>query len=499
METELKLLVCGEVDVAAIIEKSVLPELKGRCDLSQVSLFNQYYDTPDKAFRSMGMGLRVRGQDGKYEQTIKTAGARRGSLQQRPEHNVVLAQPQPDLSLFDEQIWPQNAKVPSLQQQLDVIFTTHFQRRIFHLVLDQDTEIELVYDQGEISADGHQSEISEIEIELKSGEVNALFDVAERLVAVLPLRAGVMSKAARGYLLASGQELESEPLPGFVSLEPDCSVEQAFCRALDMGLNYWQWHEQCYLATQKPKALKGIRTGIHLVSQALNLYLPMLQCPELMALQKRLMTWLDDWYWVDALLEIKALRSRKGPFRKRLMKHQDFLSYLQGRYEGMLRQFRPADLICTKENTSLQLALTALAVRTPWREHDTAWKLPVIEHAKGWLAQSWFHISQSMPRDKVFNLQHYLSAESSLDQALFNSLFLADLFGEEKREQHRAPWLDILDGIDELKLLNLLMCELKQADVEHKDSLKAWCEDKISRLVQVMEQSRQLSQQREPA
>ncbi len=60
-------------------------------------------------------------------------------------------------------------------------------------------------------------------------------------------------------------------------------------------------------------------------------------------------------------------------------------------------------------------------------------------------------------------------------------------------------WLDILDGIDELKLRNLLMCELEQADVEQKDSLKAWGEEKISRLVQVMEQSRQQSQQREPA
>jgi triphosphatase len=499
METELKLLVCAEVDVAAVIEEQLLPELNLYCEPSQVSLFNQYYDTQDKTFRSMNMGLRVRGQDGRYEQTIKTAGIQQGSLQQRPEYNIDLEQPQPDLSLFDPQIWPEGVRVSELQQQLEVLFTTHFQRRIFHLSLGQGTELELVYDQGEISAQGHQSVINEIEIELKSGEVSSLFELADKLIGKLPLRAGVMSKAARGYQLASGQELQPEPLPGFVSLNADSTVEEAFCRALDMGLNYWQWHEQCYLETHKPGALKGIRTGIHMVSQALNLYLPMLQCSDLLDLPQRLMKQLDDWYWVDALLEIKSLRSRKGPFRKRLMKHQDFLSYLHGRYEGILKEFRPAELICNKENASLQLALTALLVQKPWRQHDTAWQSPVIEHARGWLAQSWFHISQSMPRDKTFNLQHYLSAESSLDQALFNSLFLADLFGEDKREQYRAPWLDILDGIDELKLLNLLMCELEQADVEQKDSLKAWGEEKISRLVQVMEQSRQQSQQREPA
>lgn len=499
METELKLLVCGEVDVAAVIEESLLPQLEGRCQLSQVSLFNQYYDTPQRLMRAMGMGMRVRGEDGKYEQTIKTAGSRQGSLQQRPEYNISLEQPQPDLSLFDDQIWPDGVKVASLQQQLDVIFTTHFQRRIFHLYLDRGTELELVYDQGEVSANGHQSALNEVEIELKSGQVSALFDLAERLIAILPLRAGVMSKAARGYLLASGQELQPLPLPDFVSLDVNNTVEDGFCRALDTGLNYWQWHEQCYLETHKPRALKGIRTGIHLVAQALNLYLPMLQCPDLLELQQRLMQCLDDWYWVDALLEIKALRSRKGPFRKRLMKHQDFLSYLQGRYEGMLRQYGPAALICTPQNTSLQLALTALSVRLPWRQYDTSWQSPVSEHAKGWLAQSWFHISQSMPRDKAFNLQHYLSAESGLEQALFNSLFVADLFGEEKRQQYRAPWLDILDGIDELKLLNQLKCELEQADVEHKDSLRTWVEEKISRLVQVMEQSRQQSQLREPA
>ncbi|WP_088329846.1 CYTH domain-containing protein [Lacimicrobium sp. SS2-24] len=499
METELKLLVCGDADVIATIENQVLPKLGGHCDPSEVSLFNQYYDTEEKSFRAMEMGLRVRGQNGQYEQTIKTAGTRQGSLQQRPEYNVDIDQPQPDLSLFDPQIWSEDVNVGSLQQHLEVIFTTHFQRHIYHLTLNEESVLELVYDRGSISAQGHQTDINEIEIELKSGPVGTLFDVADKLIDVLPLRAGVMSKAARGYLLAGGQELQSRPLPGFVDLDQDTSVEEAFCRALEMGLDYWQWHELCYLETQKPKALKGIRTGIHLVSQALNLYLPMLQCPELMELQQRLMKWLDDWYWVDALLEIKALRSRKGAFRKRLMKHQDFLSYLQGRYEGMLRQYQPGELICTKENASLQLALTALPIRQPWRDCDRAWQTPVLEHAKGWLAQSWFQISQSMPRDKAFNPQHYLSAESSLDQALFNSLFLADIFGEERREQYRAPWLDILDGIEELKLLSLLMAELEQADVENKDKLRAWGEEKSQRLVQIMEQSRQQAQLKEPS
>lgn len=497
-EIELKLLVSGDLDVAELLQNQLLPSLQAQSSSRQMALSNRYYDTPDKQLRGLDMGFRVRGRDGRFQQTLKTAGQVQGGLHQRPEYNIELSDQYPDLSLFEPGIFPDHVSVAALQSQLCPLFTTHFTRYAFDLVMDSGTKLELVYDKGQVATDTHQQPINEIEIELKEGEVGEIFALARKLSALLPVRLGAFSKAARGYLLAAGQELVPKPLPDFLVLHDQDTLEQAFLKTVHYALDYWQYHEQCYLETQKPRALGGIRAGIQLVSQAISLYLPMLQCDALLAMQARLIQLNNDWYWAETLLAIKALRSRKGPFRKRLAKSEELLSYLRGRYEGLLLQHQPEHLIQRQQSGQLQIDLAALAYERPWRNGGNAWSSLVQEHARGWLAQGWFTISQSMPRKKKFSAQHYLSSEPLLRQTLFNGLFLAGLFSPEHRDQFRAPWLDIIDGIDELNALHLLKSELDVADVQNKDELMLWCKDKMTHLLDVMEQSRKAALKMEP-
>ncbi|WP_102798067.1 inorganic triphosphatase [Bowmanella denitrificans] len=497
-EIELKLLVCGHPDVVKVLENQLLPTLAAHYTTVQMALSNRYYDTPDKQLRAMDMGFRVRGRDGRFQQTLKTAGQVQGGLHQRPEYNVELEDQNPDLALFDPAIFPADISIASLQSQLCPLFTTHFSRHAYHLTFSNGTELELVYDKGQVATESHQQAINEIEIELKKGDVADIFHLARKLADALPLRLGIFSKAARGYLLAAGQELTPRALPDFLGLDEQDNIEQAFLKALHYALDYWQFHQQCYLETGKPRALGGISAGIQLVSQAISLYLPMLQCDELLTLQSRLIKLNNDWYWTDSLLAVKALRSRKGPFRKRLAKSEEVISYLRGRYEGLLMQHRPDELILAPQAGRLQLELAALAVELPWRKSGEAWQSPLLEHARGWLAQGWFTISQSMPRKKKFNAQNYLSSEPLLRQTLFNGLFLAGLFSPQNRDQFRAPWLDIIDGIDELKALHLLKSELDVADVQDKEELLVWCKDKMAHLLEVMEQSRKAALKMEP-
>lgn len=53
-------------------------------------LSNTYYETADNTLRQFGMGLRVRGENGQHEMTLKTAGTVIGGLHQHPEYNVPL-------------------------------------------------------------------------------------------------------------------------------------------------------------------------------------------------------------------------------------------------------------------------------------------------------------------------------------------------------------------------------------------------------------------------
>src|SRR5262249_56230073 len=73
------------------------------------------------------------------------------------------------------------------------------------------THIEAAIDQGEIRAagGGETEPISEIELELKSGDAAALYDIALQLLDVAPIRIEPRSKSERGYRL--GEEAEAPP------------------------------------------------------------------------------------------------------------------------------------------------------------------------------------------------------------------------------------------------------------------------------------------------
>jgi len=170
--------------------------------LDKKQLTNNYFDNRGLALRKMDIGLRIRGVNEKYEQTVKTAGKVVGCLHQRPEYNVDLKGNHLDLLLFPEHIWPEHVDVDKLQKSLQVIFNTDFSRQTW-LITQADSVIELALDRGEIftSPTIETLAINELEIELVSGDEQALFALAKQLMNVVQMRPGKLSKAARGYAL----------------------------------------------------------------------------------------------------------------------------------------------------------------------------------------------------------------------------------------------------------------------------------------------------------
>ena len=64
--------------------------------------------------------------------------------------------------------------------------------------------IEASIDQGAIEANGEKLGVRELELELKSGDHRALFNLARAFVSQAPLHLSLISKAERGHLLAEG-------------------------------------------------------------------------------------------------------------------------------------------------------------------------------------------------------------------------------------------------------------------------------------------------------
>lgn len=190
-EVELKLLVSPSND----IPMQELPPLKAVERLT-FPLINRYFDTPDHQLTNAGISLRLRYQHGEWLQTLKAKGAPQGGLHQRQEWEMPVAGEQLELALFPAGVLPEGIA----QSDLQVMFETNFNRRQWQLHREN-AHVELVLDTGAAVADGRESTICEIELELKSGEPVALFEVAAELAEHIPLVPSDISKAERGFSL----------------------------------------------------------------------------------------------------------------------------------------------------------------------------------------------------------------------------------------------------------------------------------------------------------
>lgn len=210
-EIELKFLI--PPDAATL----VLAQLTGEGAVRQLDA--TYFDTADHALRKAGFGLRVRDGEGGRKQTLKSASA--GGVFSRGEWEERIAGPGPDRDAL--------ARTPAAAmlegEALAPVFTTRVERTV-RIVQVGEAVIEAALDRGELRADGRQVTVCELELELKSGQPEALFSLARDLAKRVPLRLSLISKAERGYGLAIGEDTTS-PRRQAATLDPEASVGEA--------------------------------------------------------------------------------------------------------------------------------------------------------------------------------------------------------------------------------------------------------------------------------
>ncbi|MDT0593299.1 inorganic triphosphatase [Glaciecola petra] len=492
MEIELKL-VCTQ-DALGLFESKMLDIFASEnisVSRQHAHLYNEYYDTPELFLGSRKIGFRVRAKDNQYEQTIKTRGQVEGGLHQRPEYNIPLSDNKPDLSKFNPEIWPQDFDLQYINESIESLFSTDFERTTFELT-HKDYKMEVVFDLGEVKHRQNSLPICEIELELVEGDKRHLFNVAELMVNYIPCRLSDVTKAARGYQLYQGNILELKRLPKYLPLTGDDSTEEAFCKLLQMCLKRWQYNQYVYAEQLSLKVLQEIRNDIQYILQGVALFLPVLQCQELLTLHKLLLKLSQAWAWQEQLQGLRDLRSKKGPFSKRIPKNQNLMNYLLGRREGLLNAYKPLDLNLSSLSAKVQLSASRVLLEKPWRNENSGANIAVKKHASGWLSQSWQTMLQSMSRHTSLDDKQYLALEVMLRQALINGFILADLF-TESRGQFRAPWQDLHTGIQELKALRLLRDSLDDIPDEDRADLANWIEDKTHSVIKVMEQTRKVA------
>lgn len=168
----------------------------------QLSLANTYYDREDLALAKARVAVRIRRDGDQYVQTLKTAGQAALGLHDRQELEMAIAGPELQLQPFIDSGLVPGELLHGLRPQ----FSTDFDRHQWQLEQDG-SAIELVLDQGWVVAGQHKQAICELELELKSGSVAALWRLAEQLACQLVLMPFDLSKAQRGQALLAQRSL----------------------------------------------------------------------------------------------------------------------------------------------------------------------------------------------------------------------------------------------------------------------------------------------------
>lgn len=200
-------------------------------------LTTRYFDTPEFELSTRGVALRLRHDGRRWLQTLKTEGERQGGLSRRAEYEMPVPRGEVDWARFPPDA---RARVPEKWRgRLAPAFETRFVRTAWQVGGTHGATIEVALDVGEIVAGDVREPICEIELELKSGDAEALFDLAldwAHRFDCLPLD---LSKAERGARLARGEGRAPVKTPA-IALDAKMSVEGSFAAVCQDCLAHFQ-------------------------------------------------------------------------------------------------------------------------------------------------------------------------------------------------------------------------------------------------------------------
>ena len=193
-------------------------------DESETALGNTYFDTPEQYFSLNQMGFRVRVKNHRYEMTLKTKGEIVGGLHIRPEYNLPLENEKPDFKRLVSHFNLQIGGSDQIAEALIPTFSTDFIRHQWLIEINQ-SQIEVVLDQGEVENPFGSEKICELEFELKIGTLADIFQLIEQMPKLDGMWLSSLSKAQRGYIVGRPERFKQEILQA-LQKEKNYTLEQ---------------------------------------------------------------------------------------------------------------------------------------------------------------------------------------------------------------------------------------------------------------------------------
>jgi triphosphatase len=489
-EIELKYFVIGDNTQENITQLFTEQQLSFTC--VKKKLVNCYYDTTNLDFRHHDMGLRIRGCDGKLEQTIKTAGVVIAGLHQRPEYNVDIEHNFPELSLFPTKIWESDQNVEQLQDSLIPLFLTDFTRIIWLVTLSSGSVVEVAFDLGSISSDGRSVRICEVELELVDGTTSDLLFLAKMIFSVVSVRPSSQSKAARGYRLWKKIPVNyDKPITDMLPIDPSLPISTAFSTGINHCLVHLHDHIEHYITAPSLVELEKITETLALMRHGFWLFADYLPVKSV-EIRNELSHFIHLLSWVDNAVNLQELTNKTGNFRHKLNYSEQLVEQLRIEKRRVPTSDNVLELLHSERFNRLQADLLAMLLTELPDSIDLL--LPFAQQS---LTNNMSILFVGSAKSQPLSSEQYLSHAKLLNRSLLTGTWFGLLFDQEERKQYRTPWLDIQQGISELQTLWIIHQQLQILE-DKPTKLVSWQGSKVEGLLVALDSSRKMALMMKP-
>lgn len=309
------------------------------------------------------------------------------------------------------------------------------------------------------------------------------------------VRLGAFSKAARGYQLCFAKPLAIKPNMKQVALAPKDTIEQAFIKTIEYGLEFMQHHEQCFCDTLDVNALRRFSAGVDLIRHCFRQYPMLIGDAQNLEFDQQF-EWIESAFnWVEHSIELENILSKTGKYRKRLELNSALAELVadEGNKEPDKQQIK--SFFYQPRYNQLILDVSRWLMDKGWRGDKDINLSASSQHSLQllscqMLSASWRSMLEVMPRQQQFTIDDYIQQHSQLKYSLLTGTCVGGLYSSSLRDVFRDPWLDLSLGIDELKTLQLLQNLAKQIDDSANNGTLNWLQQQIESLLHAMEQSR---------
>src|SRR5262249_21722492 len=172
-----------------------------------------------------------------------------------------------------------------VRHKLRPVFETRI-RRIKYSLTDKQRAIDLTIDRGKLDTGDSSVPICELELELKRGGKERLFEVARTLVQTLPAQFSLKSKAERGYELLEGRK-DSPVKRDSVALPAGCNARNGF-KVIGFDCLKQVIDNVTALARGDAEGVHQMRVGVRRLRAAMSLFGDLLEDDQTAAIKTEL-------------------------------------------------------------------------------------------------------------------------------------------------------------------------------------------------------------------